>query len=1372
MSHPTRRPLTLRQAPRIQALEARLMFDAAALADATATVTSHQPIESGPPEASATVIDAAQPATEWHLIQVVSPATSEGTSADLTQAIASAELSIRELLQQPDATQQLFKLFSGNQSVPSAEWIQSAESLLAAIRQGDMTFQVQLLSGADLKGHMGAFNAHGLDGRPVIYLNADWLATGTSAEAVTRVLVEEFGHGIDQALNGTHDTQGDEGEAFAAVALNLSLRDAENQRIALEDDHTTLVLDSVAAQVELSGTAQVSVPFPEGFIGTRGSNSGQADGIVNFSTLGITKASFFQNSTTGTFGGTQGNDLSGGLRLTLSSGEVITINGAINWRITSGQTLYVFGFIPDPATPVRTINYAGGTFDIDGTSNFGLEKVGAVYSAADNSNVSGNAATSGLLDSLNTYLATVQANDPNGPVTVNSLATNDTTPTLSGTATLGAGETLNVIVNGVSYTTSNGLSLGANNSWSLTIPGGSALTNGTYDVTATITNSAGYTLTDASSSELIVNTALPSDVTAPTATVVVADTALRTGETSLVTITFSEAVTGFTNADLTVENGTLSAVSSSDGGVTWTATFTPTANISDTTNVITLDNTGVIDAAGNAGSGSTDSNNYAIDTAPPTLTGPNATTGLTSAKSIPENTTAVHTFTASESVTWSIDGGADFARFSIDASGNLAFVSAPDHEAPNDLGATPGNNTYVVIVKATDTAGNATSQTVTVTVTDVDDTAPVVTTGQSFSYAENRATGTVLGTVAASDAVGITGWRFSTTGTSTSSDGYFSIDHSGQIALTAAGATAGIEANDFETGSNTFSHAVQAGDAAGNWSSSTLVTLSVTDVNETPANRAPVPGDVSNPGWDAANARYVAATPENTPVTGRITGSDADSDALTYTATSMPTHGTVIVDPSTGAWTYTPTTGYHGTDRFTVLVDDGRGGSTAVTVDITITPVNHAPQWADSALETAQDLPRSGQLPSATDADGDRLSYALANAPAHGTVSVDTDGRYTYTPSSGFSGTDRFQIRVTDTAGASTLAWVDVTVRPAPTLTLPTPWDLGTSDTDRVTSAPVITLAGEASAGQTLHLYAPSGAQIATVVADGNGRWSAPNIDLRTLTGDAALATAGATGPYTFSLRSALADGTEGAAVRLTVVRELPAQAPTVDKTPVADAPPPAVAERPTPSADIPASQAAPFDSALKSSPGPAGESLAPTDTPAALRVTPSPANDLGTNSREIYTRPSGFRVMVNPDPEPALKLFNGVDDQVVKLGQAMNLQIPADTFVHTQINETIKLQATQADGTPLPMWLRFDGKSGTLVGEPPAGWNRDVAVKITARDSKGREATAMFRIKVSDGSARQGAGLSHQLLRGEALSATSRGWTAHGQAVTVARKA
>ena len=156
------------------------------------------------------------------------------------------------------------------------------------------------------------------------------------------------------------------------------------------------------------------------------------------------------------------------------------------------------------------------------------------------------------------------------------------------------------------------------------------------------------------------------DTVRPTATIVVTDAALGVGQTSLVTITFSEAVTGFTNADLTIDNGTLTAVTSSDGGITWTATFTPTASITDTTNLITLDNTGVADLAGNAGSGTTDSNNYAIDSQRPT-----ATIVLSDATLKPGETSLV-TITFSEAVS-----GFDNSDLTV-ANGTLSAVSSSD----------------------------------------------------------------------------------------------------------------------------------------------------------------------------------------------------------------------------------------------------------------------------------------------------------------------------------------------------------------------------------------------------------------------------------------------------------------------------------------------------------------------------------------------------------------------------------------------------------------------------------------------------------------------------------------------------------------------
>ncbi|MBU1717269.1 MAG: cadherin domain-containing protein, partial [Proteobacteria bacterium] len=97
--------------------------------------------------------------------------------------------------------------------------------------------------------------------------------------------------------------------------------------------------------------------------------------------------------------------------------------------------------------------------------------------------------------------------------------------------------------------------------------------------------------------------------------VTMTDTDLKIGETSEVTITFSEAVTNFDNSDVTVENGTVDAFVTTDGGTTWKATFTPDADIYDTSNLVTVADT-YTDLAGNAGTGGT-SANYVIDTKAP-----------------------------------------------------------------------------------------------------------------------------------------------------------------------------------------------------------------------------------------------------------------------------------------------------------------------------------------------------------------------------------------------------------------------------------------------------------------------------------------------------------------------------------------------------------------------------------------------------------------------------------------------------------------------------------------------------------------------------------------------------------------------------------
>ncbi|WP_029189508.1 Ig-like domain-containing protein, partial [Vibrio cyclitrophicus] len=74
-------------------------------------------------------------------------------------------------------------------------------------------------------------------------------------------------------------------------------------------------------------------------------------------------------------------------------------------------------------------------------------------------------------------------------------------------------------------------------------------------------------------------------------------------------------------------------------------------------------------------------------------------------------------------------------------------------------------------------------------------------------------------------------------------------------------------------------------------------------------------------------------TNEDTPVNGILSASDEDGDSLSFVKATDPTNGTVVVDEN-GDWTYTPNQNYNGEDSFTVLVDDGKGGTDTQTITI------------------------------------------------------------------------------------------------------------------------------------------------------------------------------------------------------------------------------------------------------------------------------------------------------------------------------------------------------------------------------------------------------------------------------------------------------
>ncbi|WP_428984982.1 Ig-like domain-containing protein [Pseudomonas koreensis] len=321
------------------------------------------------------------------------------------------------------------------------------------------------------------------------------------------------------------------------------------------------------------------------------------------------------------------------------------------------------------------LTIANGTLSAVSSSDGGVTWTATFTPAA------GITDTSNLITLDNTGIADLAGNAGSGTTDSNNYAVDSQRPTATivvADSSLSAGETSLVTITfseAVSGFTNADLTIANGTLTAVSSSDGGITWTATYTPTVGINDATNViTLANAGVADLAGNAGTGTtnsnnytiDTILPTATIIVADPGLKIGETSLVTITFSEAVTGFTNADLTIANGTLSAVSSSDGGITWTATFTPTSNITDATNLITLDNSGVQNASGNAGSGTTDSNNFAIDTVRPTATIVVADTALGVGE------TSLVTITFSEAVT-----GFTNADLTI-ANGTLSAVSSSD----------------------------------------------------------------------------------------------------------------------------------------------------------------------------------------------------------------------------------------------------------------------------------------------------------------------------------------------------------------------------------------------------------------------------------------------------------------------------------------------------------------------------------------------------------------------------------------------------------------------------------------------------------------------------------------------------------------------
>ena len=283
----------------------------------------------------------------------------------------------------------------------------------------------------------------------------------------------------------------------------------------------------------------------------------------------------------------------------------------------------------------------------------------------------------------------------------------------------------------------------------------------------------------------------------------------------------------------------------------------------------------------------------------------------------------------------------------------------------------------------------------------------------------------------------------------------------------------------------------------------TTVNLTVNAVNDAPVGVA-----------DSYTTAEDAALTVNAASGALANDTDIDGNALSAVLVSGPSHGTLTLNGD-GSFTYTPTANYNGADSFTYKPNDGTADGNVTTVNLTVNAVNDAPTAANGSLTTNENSPYSGTLPAATDIDSNTISYAVAGNPTHGTVTIASNGTYTYTPAPNYSGSDTFTYTVSDGAGGANTYSIAITVVTAPTPVVvpqtpptisnttdtpndPTPNDLITGDATQVLTVQ----GGTGASGFVIYVVDSNGN--ATVFGRNNGPLTEPStgtyaIDLQSI---------------------------------------------------------------------------------------------------------------------------------------------------------------------------------------------------------------------------------------------------------------------------------
>jgi hypothetical protein len=170
-------------------------------------------------------------------------------------------------------------------------------------------------------------------------------------------------------------------------------------------------------------------------------------------------------------------------------------------------------------------------------------------------------------------------------------------------------------------------------------------------------------------------------------------------------------------------------------------------------------------------------------------------------------------------------------------------------------------------------------------------------------------------------------------------------------------------------------------------------------------------------------------TPEDTALPITLTATDPEGEVITYLKVSDPTHGALVI--AGNVFTYTPDADYHGPDSFTWKArDSNNADSLTASVQINVIPVNDPPVAQNATFTIDEDTVLNNAV-TGSDVDGLELEFEPVAQPAHGTLSLQDNGGFTYTPALNFNGQDTFTYRILDDANASSnTATITINVTP------------------------------------------------------------------------------------------------------------------------------------------------------------------------------------------------------------------------------------------------------------------------------------------------------------------------------------------------------